>query len=102
MKKIIKNLKEEHAFTLLEMSIVILIVAMLLLIIIPNIGRVESTVDKTTGDAIEETIKTQKIIYRLDNNLASNADVDLGKLVEDGYITKEQMNHYRNRPSNDK
>lgn len=102
MKKLIKKTKEEHAFTLLEMSIVILIVAMLLLIIIPNIGRIEETVDNTTGDAIEETIKTQIIIYRLDNNLDADASVDLGKMVNEGYITEDQRAHYEKTSSNEK
>lgn len=102
MKKLIIKAKKEHGFTLIEMSIVILIVALLLLIIIPNIGQVEKSVNKTTGDAVEQTIETQKIIYRLDNDLSSNAAVSLEDLVTNKYITDKQKAHYENRPSKDK
>ncbi|HLR88093.1 MAG TPA: prepilin-type N-terminal cleavage/methylation domain-containing protein, partial [Atopostipes sp.] len=51
MKKILRKLRLEDGFTLLEMSIVILIVAALLLLIIPNVSKVNDTTDKTTGEA---------------------------------------------------
>lgn len=44
MTKLMKKIKDEEGFTLVEMAIVILIIAALLLIIIPNIGRVTENV----------------------------------------------------------
>lgn len=96
MLKWFKKIKKEEAgFTLVEMAIVILIIAMLLLIIIPNIGKVEQSASKTSGDAIVQTVETQMVIYRIDNDMSPNAGVSLEDLEKDGYITTEQLRIYR-------
>jgi competence protein ComGC len=91
MKKIIQKMKEEDAFTLIEMALVILIIAALLLIIISNIGGVTETANDTTNDAIVQTVETQRIIYELEENV-ENASAE--ELEAAGYITSEQLSAY--------
>ncbi len=91
MKKIMQKMKEEDAFTLIEMALVILIIAALLLIIIPNIGGVTETANDTTNDAIVQTVETQRIIYELEENV-ENASAE--ELEAAGYITSEQLSAY--------
>lgn len=90
MKNLLKKMKEENGFTLVEMAIVILIIAALLLIIIPNISGVTKNVDKTTGEAIENTIETQKVLYEVEHNSKPTID----DLKEEGYITESQVTKY--------
>lgn len=48
MKKIIKKLKSKKAFTLIEMLIVLFIIAILLILIVPNITKnIDTAKDKT-------------------------------------------------------
>lgn len=86
----LKRLREEEGFTLLEMAIVILIVAALLLIIIPNVGNVSESVDETTDDALKNTVETQAVIYEIDEE----GEATLEALEGTGYITEEQADAY--------
>ena len=91
MKNILQKIKDESAFTLIEMAIVVLIIAALLLIIIPNIGGVTGTANDTTNDAIVQTVETQRIIYKLEENV-ENASAE--ELEAEGYITAQQLKVY--------
>lgn len=85
-----KKIKDEEGFTLVEMAIVILIIAALLLIIIPNIGRVTENVGGTADDAIVKTVETQMVLYEIDTgNKGSPAE-----LLSAEYITQEQYDAY--------
>jgi len=84
----LKKLRDEKGFTLLEMAIVILVIAALLLIIIPNVSGVENNVDQTTNEALENTIETQKILYEMDDRGDDPTPADLEAA---GYITEEQL-----------
>jgi len=92
MIQLLKKLRQEKGFTLVEMAIVILIIAALLLIIIPNVGGVGKSVGNTTDDALENTIETQKILYEMDKETKGEATLE--NLLKDGYITQEQMDAY--------
>jgi len=91
MIQMIKKLRDEKGFTLVEMAIVILIIAALLLIIIPNVGDVGESVGDTTDDALKNTVETQAVIYEIDNNGAAT----LQSLEEGNYITQDQMDAYQ-------
>lgn len=96
MRKIIKKLKEESAFTLLEMSIVIMIIAALLLLIIPNVSTVNEQTDKTTSAAVVSTVETQIELYKMENpNTDLSGDALLEKLETDKWITEEQAKAYK-------
>jgi len=88
----LKRLREEDGFTLLEMAIVILIVAALLLIVIPNVGNVSESVDETTDDALKNTVETQAVIYEIDDDTEGAATLEA--LEGAGYISPEQSAAY--------
>lgn len=96
MRKIIKKLKNESGFTLLEMSIVIMIIAALLLLIIPNVSTVNETTDKTTSKAIVSTVETQIELYKMENpSTELSGDALLEKLKNEKWITEKQVKAYK-------
>ena len=95
MKNIFKKLKEEQAFTLLEMTIVIMIIAALLLLIIPNVSKVNDKTDKTTGEAVVNTVDTQIMLYKMDNPNTSDDEIILQELLKNSEISNTQYNTYK-------
>lgn len=91
MKKLQKYFKEDNGFTLVEMSIVLLVIAVLLIIMVPNVSDVMTNVNKTTDPAIITTVETQIEIYE---SRESTELTDLSILAAEGYITEEQLEAY--------
>jgi len=87
MKKIIKYLKNNEAFTLLEMAIVLFIISALLLIIIPNIGNHQDTAEETGNEALEVTIQAQADLYEVQNEDTAT----LESLLAAEYLTQSQF-----------
>lgn len=83
----------EEGFTLIETMIVLLVIAMLSLLILPNVSGVTDNVDDSTNKAVIETVEMQKILYESNNPTEGSADLD--ELVRLNYITKEQLKVYR-------
>lgn len=92
MEKLWKKVKNEEGFTLIEMSIVLIVIALLLILIVPNVTNVMDGVYETTDQAIIKTVDTQTQLYKSNNK--SSGDVDLGELVANGYITEKQLTEY--------
>lgn len=96
MRKIIKKLKNESGFTLLEMSIVIMIIAALLLLIIPNVSKVNKTTDETTSKAVVNTVETQIELYKMENpSTELSGDALLEELKNEKWITEKQVDAYK-------
>ena len=99
MKKWFKKLKKEDGFTLVEMTIVLLVIAILTIVFLPNISGVNTRVTTSTDEALVQTINAQKLLYKAEK------DVDpepLNKLVEEGYITSDQLKKYNEIPEDKK
>lgn len=98
MKRMISNLKKEDGFTLIEMSIVIMVVAALLLMIVPNVSGVTKNTNKTTSDAAVQTVEAQIELYKMQNPEDKLEGEDLVKKLEtEGYITEGQLKAYQNK-----
>src|SRR5699024_4732952 len=96
MKKIFEKMKKEPGFTLLEMSIVIMIIAALLLLIIPNVSTVNETTDKTTSKAVVSTVETQIELYKMENpSTELSGDALLEELKNEKWITEKQVDAYK-------
>ena len=91
MKKQLEKLREEDAFTLIEMLIVIMIVSLLLLLVMTNIGGVQDTVKKTTNEGVIQTVDSQKVIYQMDTGKKPELDA----LLKAGYINDKQLEAYK-------
>lgn len=95
MRKLLKKLREEKGFTLIEMTIVILVIAILLVVFLPNIAGVTDNVNKTTNNALKETVEAQAELYKAQHNEAQHNEAPtLEELKTGGYITEEQKNSY--------
>ncbi|MFV0287946.1 MAG: competence type IV pilus major pilin ComGC [Mycoplasmatales bacterium] len=80
MFKIIKN---NQGFTLMEMLMVMFIIALLLLLTIPNITKHKDSVNKTSCEAYADMAQTQGIAYEI----AEGEDLtSIDQLVSNGYI----------------
>ena len=80
--------KQKYAgFTLLEMLIVLLIISVLILLFVPNLAKHKETVDKKGNEAIVKIVESQIELYTLEKNKTPS----LNELVNEGYITKEQV-----------
>ena len=80
-------LKNKKGFTMVEMLIVIGIVALLLLLIIPNIAEKQKMINLKGCEALKETVTSQMYLYELKNGVLPNSIDDL---VKEGFINNEQ------------
>ncbi|MBJ6745889.1 prepilin-type N-terminal cleavage/methylation domain-containing protein [Streptococcus sp. 121] len=90
MMEKMKNTKLK-AFTLIEMLIVILIISVLLLLFVPNLVKQKEVVREKGNAAIVKVVESQAEIYQLNHS----GDPNLGQLVAEKHITKEQADAYR-------
>ncbi|MBG9980970.1 prepilin-type N-terminal cleavage/methylation domain-containing protein [Facklamia sp. DSM 111018] len=81
-----KNIKK--GFTLLEMTIVLIVVAILMAIIIPNVAGQKERIDQQATENITEIISTQAHAYYLVEG--NSATASLETLVAEGYLTERQ------------
>lgn len=72
------------AFTLVEMLIVLLVVSVLLMLIVPNIVKQQSSIQKKGCEAYMNVVQGQIQIYKIDNSTAGNPTIET--LVDDQYI----------------
>lgn len=99
MKKWFKNLKNEDGFTLVEMTIVLLVIAILMIVFLPNISGVNTRVTTSTDEALVQTINAQKLLYKAEKGVDPEP---IDKLVEEGYITLDQLKKYNEIPEDKK
>lgn len=84
----LKRLRKKHdGFTLLEMLIVLLAIAVLIILFVPNLTKQQAGINKQGDEALGKVIQTQTEMYYLDH---SERPKDLDELVQGGYISKEQ------------
>ena len=98
MKKWFKNLKNEDGFTLIEMTIVLVVIAILMIVFLPNITNVNTRVTTSTNEALVQTINAQKLLYKAENG----NEPSLEELEKGGYITGDQLKKYNEIPEDKK
>ena len=98
MKKWFKKLKKEDGFTLVEMTIVLLVIAILMIVFLPNISGVNMRVTTSTDEALVQTINAQKLLYKAENG----NEPSLEELEKGGYITSDQLKKYNEIPEGKK
>ena len=76
-------------FTLLEMVIVVIIVSILLLLTVPNVSRVISSVGHKACEAQTKVVDAAIVQFRLDYG---SDPASLTDLVNAGYLDEEQIN----------
>lgn len=73
-----------RGFTLLEMLMVMFIIAILLLLTIPNITKHKASVEDTGCESYADMVQTQVSSYEL---IEGDLPTSLDQLVSSGYIT---------------
>lgn len=93
MKRLLKQMlqRKAKAFTLIEMLVVLLIISVLLLLFVPNLSRQKDKVKDTGGAAVVKVVESQAELYEL----SEGGNASLSVLVQDGSITQEQAQAYR-------
>lgn len=84
----IELLKNEKAFTLIEMLIVLLIISILILLIVPNLTNKSKHINNKGCNALVQLVQSQVIAYELDKGQLPNS---LNTLVEENYLKSEQL-----------
>lgn len=93
-KQIKEKVKNNRAFTLLEMIVVLFVVAILMLLIVPNMNDKRDRIDKQGTQALASVIQTQAALYALENK---NQGVSLDALAAKGYLSAKQVQEAQER-----
>lgn len=78
---------KKNAFTVLEMMIVMLVVALLLLITLPNIQQKEKIIRSKGCSALLDIVNSQILLYEIDHD---QTPTSISQLIEGGYLEKNQ------------
>lgn len=96
MKIIQKKIANESGFTLIETSIVLLVIAVLTLLIIPNVTGVKKFAESSTNDAIVQSVEAQILLFETNNpTMKYDAEHEKNNFIGD-YVTAEQLEIYKN------
>ena len=88
MKKVLVKMRKHSGFTLVEMSIVLFIIALLILIILPNLAAQRKHATRVHEDAMVNVVQTQIDLYENNTGQSVNSYTDL----EGGdYLTAAQV-----------
>ena len=83
----LKKKPKNEGFTLLEMLIVLFIIAILIILFVPNLMKQTENINEQGDSAITKVIETQSEMYYLDNNERPKSTQ---QLFDEGYISTEQ------------
>lgn len=78
-----KFIKNEKAFTMIEMMIVLLVISILILIALPNVTKNSKTIDDKGCDAYVKMVQGQVEAYKLDKKTLPTS---IQQLSEDQYL----------------
>lgn len=84
----IKMLKNEKAFTLIEMMIVLLVISVLLIITIPNITKHNSKINSKGCEAFVKMVQAQAQAYEIDKRKPPSTIQDL---VDEKYLNPNEV-----------
>lgn len=78
---------KRNAFTILEMMVVLLIVAILLFITLPNIQQKEKIIRNKGCQALIEIVNSQILLYEIDEEKTPDT---VQELIDQGYLKQGQ------------
>ncbi|MFC6294653.1 competence type IV pilus major pilin ComGC [Lactiplantibacillus daoliensis] len=93
MKKLkrflLKTTAPRKGFTLIEMVIVLAIIALLMLIVVPNLNAQRERASAKQSEALQEIVYNQAEMYKSDHQDAKG-DVSIDQLEAEKYLNKKQ------------
>lgn len=78
---------KENGFTILEMMIVMLVIAVLLFITLPNIQQKEKVIRAKGCDSLQSVVNSQIILFEIENDRTPSS---MQELVREGYLRENQ------------
>ena len=78
---------KKNGFTVLEMMIVMLVIALLLLITLPNIQQKQTIIRDKASQALLDIVDSQIILYEIDN---ITTPTSVQELINEGYLKEGQ------------
>lgn len=88
MVKIPIKIKKHKSFTLIEVSVVLFVIALLMLLFLPNIGEQKKSAEKSQGNSMAKMVQAQVDLYSVNED---DESVSFGKLESKGYLSQEQV-----------
>lgn len=85
-------MKKKKGFTLIELLVCLFIIALMMLLIIPNIAKQREYAQQKSDEAIVKIVESQMELYKLDKHVKENPSLET--LVNEDYLTKEQKEAY--------
>lgn len=82
-----KMRQKQGGFTLLEMVAVIFIIALLIILFLPNLNKQRQSASGKVDNAFVKTVQTQVDLYEADKDVPN---VTFDQLAEDHYLTADQ------------
>lgn len=79
----LKKVKEEDGFTLIEMMIVLLIISVLVLIAIPNVTKHSKSIDEKGCDALVKMVQGQAEAYKMEHH---ESPTTIQQLIDAQYL----------------
>lgn len=79
--------KNNFGFTLIEMLIVLTIISVLIILIVPNLGKSNEEVHHQGCDALVSVVQSQVYLYHLEKGKYPT----MTDLLDDNYISADQM-----------
>ncbi len=80
--EVVRMMKNEKGFTLIEMMIVMLVISVLLIITIPNVAKHNSNINKKGCEAYVKMVQAQVQAYEMDKNKVPTIE----ELKAEGYL----------------
>ncbi|MBS4209609.1 competence type IV pilus major pilin ComGC [Bacillus sp. FJAT-50079] len=82
----LKWLKKEKGFTLVEMMIVMLVITIILLVALPNVTTHSSAINKKGCAALIQMVQGQAQAYELENGVTPTME----QLITEGYVKQNE------------
>lgn len=95
----VKWLKNNKGFTLVEMMLVLVIIAVLVIITVPNVFKYSSTVDERGCEAYHKMVMGAAEAYKLETNERPKS---LQELADKGYLPKGEAEKVEECPGGQK
>ena len=94
--KIKYNMSKYAAFTLVEMLIVLLVIAVLVMLFVPSLSNQRTSINKKGDEAFEQVVTTQAELYLLNET----EPLSYVNLVSKKYLTQKQADKAQKIPIN--
>ena len=78
---------KKNGFTLIEMLVVLLIVAVLILLTLPNIQQKEKIIRSKGCSALVEVVNSAILLYEIENE---KTPISISQLINEGYLKEGQ------------